>query len=499
MIILRSIKSVITRNVMKVYTKIRQKTQISREVTNGFNKAMREISRITQKPTEKEDFYETRNLYISKNYIFKLVMLTLLAITFAYFVLYPLAMRYLFTGKYCISDSSLEEYTGDVIVYYDDKKTVPCYEGRLEDGKLEGDGVQYDVDGVVEYKGNFSGHERSGKGEEYKKGELVYKGEFANGVYEGKGELYEKGKLVFSGSFLGGLKDGTDCIVYYTNGRPSYRGTFTENEQTGNGIAYYESGVQKYSGSFVKGNWDGTGTYYNEEGDIVYVGGFTKNAFNGSGVLYLSNGFRMEAEFFSGIQGGDVVITRNGNTFYEGGAENCVLSGQGVFYNKAGKKVYEGDVRGGTVDGRFLLGKSIEDVKSCLGEVELTEKRSENSVWITSDELGLCVYFNVTGGADEEIAEAYDASLCDSAKMSIELSLLLWTFAKDTDSWRKAMWEDSPILAGQAEPQYSALAFLEKTTNCIIYRDGKSDCALWMKNGSCFMLQWTRAEAYVIR
>ena len=86
------------------------------------------------------------------------------------------------------------------------------YSGTLEDGLLQGQGREYDEDGLLIYEGNFVDGVRSGDGSCYEGGVLVYEGEFANGLYEGMGSLYEDGALAYRGNFAAGLQEG-DVIV----------------------------------------------------------------------------------------------------------------------------------------------------------------------------------------------------------------------------------------------------------------------------------------------
>ena len=149
-----------------------------------------------------------------------------------------------------------------------------CREGRASRRLLQGQGREYDEDGLLIYKGNFVDGVRSGAGSCYEGGVLVYEGEFANGLYEGMGSLYEDGALAYRGNFAAGLQEG-------------------------DGTAYYPSGERAYTGSFAQGLYEGEGTAYRENGDVLYRGSFAQGLYDGSGTLYA--GYLMGTTSSAGI------------------------------------------------------------------------------------------------------------------------------------------------------------------------------------------------------
>lgn len=486
---MRSVKAYLTRGVLNIWTKLRQATQIARGTTRVMSKVTKNVSQVGQKPTQRSDFIETEQMFISKTLIFRAVFVLIVIIAVSYFLVYPLLMRYFFTARMYSHNARLMEYNGRVIVYYDEKKTVPSYEGYLEKGILQGSGKQYDTNGVLTYDGEFVDGKRSGFGEEYENGELVYRGEFAYNAYEGEGEQYSEGRLTYSGTYKSGKLDGNRCCIYYPNGRLAYRGTFAAGEQTGEGIAYAESGIQSYAGEFLRGTWQGEGTAYNDKGEPCYIGEFRNNLYDGSGTLYL-DGFCLEGSFLQGKQSGDVMIRRGGTVYYEGGAVEGRPHGQGTVYNDLGIVLYSGTLRSGTIDGRMLLGKSPDEVRELLGDAWLTTEKKENGVLLTSEELGLCVYFGYSGSQREKLS-AFDVFFYRTQTGDSVVQELLWDFAEDIDAWRNEVWHDATVVAGTAIPQLAAQSFGDKSYPCVIYPDGYASSTIWSDGSRTFGIEWT--------
>ena len=490
---MRSVKAYLMRGVLNIWTKMRQATQVARGTTRVLSKATKNISQVGQKPTQRSDFVETKRLFISKMFIFRAIFLLILAISVSYFVLYPLVMRYFFTARMDTRNSRLLNYNGKVIVYYDEKKTIPFYEGSLKDGLLQGEGKQYDADGILVYKGEFLDGKRSGEGEEYEDGELIYRGEFADGVYSGRGEEYRKGLLICSGTYENGKLDGNDCSLYYPNGRMSYRGAFVAGEQTGEGISYADNGMQTYAGTFQRGSWQGEGTAYDENGEPCYTGEFKNNRYEGSGKLYLEEDFRLEGNFIQGIQNGDALISHNGVVYYEGTAVKQQPNGQGTIYNELGNVLYSGTMRGGIIDGRTLLGKSLDAVTEMLGDVRLTVEDREDGILLCSEELGVSAFFSYVKDADAA-PNAYDILFFRVPEGDAALQRLLWSFTDDVDTWRNEMWSKDKMMAGTAVPQFAAQRLGTSSLPCVIYEDSYADCTLWSDSSGICAIQWTISD-----
>jgi len=492
----RMLRSVFQRMTMGVTTKVRSTTNVSRKTTKAVSKATKNISQIGQKPTKRSDFIETKHSFISKSFLTMAFLALMLLIALTVFVLYPLAMRFFFTAKFAKTNSKLVGYTGKVIVFYDKDKEKPCYQGYLKDGKLQGTVRYYDEEGELVFEGEYTDNYRNGPGEEYQDGKLIYSGNFDYGKYGGEGRQYEDGILVCSGTYDSGLLDGDDCILYYPNGSMLYRGSFSKGRQTGIGTQYYESGATQYFGTFHNGIWEGDGTLFDEDGEVIYTGSFANNLFEGDGTLYLDNDFRLSGSFISGVQGGDVLISRSGIAYYTGSATNSVAQGQGMVYDHLGNLLYTGTMRGGAIDGSCLLGLTMDDVKTALGDCRFTETEKADGILLEASELGMSVYFSYPAeeGGD---AEAFDVTLVRNGSRDEALEDFLWSFADDIDTWREQLWPDTTFVAGDTRPKYSAANYENSSIPCIIYPDGYGDCTVWMVDGQCSMLQWTVARGKV--
>ena len=489
---IRFLTNGIGRGFGAIWGKLRRATRIADQVPTAMSKATGAISQAGQKPSKRSDFVETRRMFISKAFIIRSVLVLLVAALLVCFVVYPLVMRYFFTARLYNGNSRLEDYTGKVIVYYDKDKTVPQYEGYMKDGLLQGSGKQYDMDGVLIYSGEFLDGKRHGQGEEYAEGELLYRGEFSYGVYFGKGEQYDKGIKLSSGTFVDGMLDGSDCFLYYPNGQIAYRGAFAAGEQTGEGVAYTETGIQSYEGDFERGEWSGVGTAYDENGEPLYSGDFAKGLYEGSGLLYLDDGFRMQSSFEQGVQGGDAVITQKGITYYSGAAIEGKMNGQGMVLDRLGNVLYTGTMNGDTIDGSALLDRTVDEVTEMLGGSGLIVTERSDGILLSSEKLGLKVFFDYPRG--ENAAKAYDVFFYRSARADSALQQLLWRFANDIDAWRSELWNAAPTAAGSAVPRYAAAEFGDRSYPCVIHADGRVSCTIWSENSVVFGLQWTMAS-----
>jgi len=496
MVFVRAIKSVLMRSVAGVRSSARRVTNVSRATSKAANKATQNISKIGQKPTKREDFIETKNSYIAKSFVIGAVIVLVLLALLVYFVIYPLVVRYFFTARLQKDSSKLERYTGKVITFYDKNKTIPNSSGYMKDGKMQGTVKQYDTDGELVYEGEFNNDMRSGEGSEYEDGKLRYRGNFENGEYNGKGELYEDGLLAYTGTFKDGQLDGSNCCAYYPNGVAAYRGEYSRGERTGEGAEYYKSGAPEYIGEFVRGIWTGDGTLYDEDGNTLYVGSFKDGLYDGEGTLYLPGDFRLSGSFQQGVQSGQAQISRNGLTYYDGACTDGEAHGKGQVYDRLGNLLYDGTMRGNTIDGSCLLGMTMDEVKEALGDSRFTETEQANGILFSANELNLYVYFSY-GVEEDGDPVAFDVCLCANGGYDADLETFLWSFSDDLDGWRDGLWPNADIIAGEAVPQFAAQKYDGNAYPCIIFPDGYGDCIVWMNNGECFMLQWTVAEGQV--
>ena len=148
-------------------------------------------------------------------------------------------------------------------------------------------GILYDKNGKEIYHGLLNnGKPKEGKSliiyDDYR-GEL-YRGDFSLFKYNGNGILYNSnGNIKFKGIF----KDDQYLkgILYYDNGKVNFEGLFID-QHFKKGILYDEEGFKIYDGEFIDDKYNGTGIlYYKKKNKMYFNGLFENNSFN-KGKLY---------------------------------------------------------------------------------------------------------------------------------------------------------------------------------------------------------------------
>lgn len=162
------------------------------------------------------------------------------------------------------------------------------YEGEYIDGRKEGKGKFWYVDGTV-YEGQWRNNEKHGKGKETYSDGACYEGEFEGGSRHGVGTLTYANADVYEGSWVDDIKHGY--------------GTFRWSAGT------------VYEGDFADGVMHGNGTYHFHDG-CTYVGEYADGKRNGRGLYRFLDGSYFEGEYKDGIVEG-----RGTFTFADGSAE----------------------------------------------------------------------------------------------------------------------------------------------------------------------------------
>ena len=383
----RTIRALLTGAVKRIRAGFHRIRDLSREAAGAVASSGQEAADM---PSKRESYIETRGLFISKSFLIMLgVVLVVLALLF-YFVGWPFILSHFLTARFYQGDSRVPDWTGKVIVYYDEDKKIPMYSGTLDEGVLQGRGKEYDENGLVAYEGGFTDGARDGAGAAYEAGALIYEGQFSNGLYEGAGKLYDGGELVYSGYFAGGLPDGLGTA--YVHGAKSYEGGFSDGMYDGDGIAYYEDGTPRYKGSFSKGLYDGDGAAYNADGGVMYRGSFEAGLYNGDGTVYLPGGDSIRSKFTKGVGDGVIEWYKSGRLWYSGGAADLTPDGFGTIYASNGKVIYAGEMDMGTLDGGWLLGLTVEELRTAFGEASVREtSRDSGGFLIGNNDLALTV------------------------------------------------------------------------------------------------------------
>ena len=306
-IFFRTIRAFFTRKLLGAWSYLRRITNFSRQATKVATVSFQEAATAVKKPTKREDYIETQRLFISKSFLVLLAVGLVLAGLLIYFVVWPFLLSRFFVAKFYQGDPDLTDWSGKVIVYYDEEKRDPMYRGTLEEGLLQGRGEEYNEEGLLTYEGPFSGGLPNGMGAAYADGVKCYQGDFVDGLYEGTG------------------------------------------------TAYYPDGTRAYVGAFAQGLYEGEGTAYTEDGQIRYKGSFAQGLYEGSGTVYLDGGGQIQAQFAAGVSTGAIQWYQNGKLWYDGSADDLTPDGFGTLYAENGKAVYAGEFDRGTLDGAWLL------------------------------------------------------------------------------------------------------------------------------------------------
>ena len=450
-VVFRTIRAFFTRQIYTVVARVRSATNLTRQASRVAPKMLKTVTDASQKPSKREDYFETGQLYIAKSLVVFIILgLILLGVVFK-FVAWPFLRSWFFTAKFWEEDSAVENYSGKVILYYDKGKEEPLYKGRLKDGLLQGRAQQFDRDGLILYDGSFVDGKYDGEGVLYKNGQKVYAGTFADGKYDGEGRVYDNDAIVYEGSFADGLYDGTGSLyensqlVYegefsqglrsgtgkaYRNGRVVYEGDFAQDTYNGEG-AEYRMEALRYKGGFKDGLFDGSGTEYYSDGSVRYRGEFAEGKYFGSGLLSLKDGTTIRGDFEDGQTVGDAVCTRDKTIYYKGLLQNFIPQGAGEFLNSGGKTLFSGAAAAGAPDGDALLGMHASDVREMLGGT-LEESMEPGGFVIRSRELGLAVYCSFA--QEDAESEVYGVYFYPDGAQA-PLDTLLW---KDAASFERA-------------------------------------------------------------
>lgn len=175
----------------------------------------------------------------------------------------------------------------------------------------------------------------------------------------GRNENYFKVKnytdinSIYVGEFYKGIPNGKGALYHYGINE-KYLGDFSHNEKQGKGI-YYFNDTNVYEG-FWRKNYKSRGVLIGGEGDW-YAGEFENEAFSGQGKYYSrSNKTVYEGDFDNGLKSGYGKMTYDYGAVYEGNFLDNVMNGRvKIFMNGTliSEANYQNDVRNGL--GWFLL------------------------------------------------------------------------------------------------------------------------------------------------
>ncbi len=175
-----------------------------------------------------------------------------------------------------------------------DEKTMLKFEGEIENGVPNGQGIETFIDGF-KYVGKFKDGEKHGQGTETFIDGFKYVGEFKKGKYSGQGNLTYTNGDKYVGEFKNKLPNGQGTSTY-SNGN-KYYGKWKDGEKHGQGIYNWSNG-DTYKGGFIKGVRHGQGTLTLRNGN-KYVGEYKDGKFDGYGTYTWGKG-EWEGDIYMG-------------------------------------------------------------------------------------------------------------------------------------------------------------------------------------------------------
>ena len=467
-IFFRTIRAYFTRAGQRFVANVRRATNLSRYASKVAVGSVQGAATALKKPTKREDYIETKRMFISKSFLLALAIGVVVFALLFYFLIWPFLLSHFFVAHFYQEDKTLETWSGRVVIYYDQEKTMPLFKGKLEDGVRQGKGSEYDRGGLMTFEGHYVDGVYSGKGVSYQDGCVLYEGDFANGLYEGKGSLYYNGEKVrYTGDFVAGLYEGS-------------------------GTSFYPDGTKQYVGDFSQGEHDGQGTSYWENGEIEYSGGFSAGLYEGEGSYYLSEDSVIDATFTGGVTDGEIQWRQDGSLWYSGGADNLTPHGFGTVYGGNGKIAYAGQMDHGTIDGLWLLGLSADEVREAFGEAKVTETDRSGGFLIENETFGLSVLCSYQ--SEEAEASAYQVFFHPEKK---DLALLPWEKSLALTSWAENGREEAPKVTGyygKADGPKGPLAGEWNQTICS-YSDYICTMLWANEHGTPVQLSWVRQSA----
>lgn len=491
-VVLRMIRAIFTRSLSGVMARVRSTFSLTRQAAKLAPAMVKTASAAGKKPTKREDYIETRRMFISKSFLIMAVIAMIGLAALFYLIGWPWLMSHFYTAKMWCEDSRVTDYNGKVILYHEKEKKTPCFEGKLEDGIIQGEGKAFDENGRVTFSGSYVDNIYNGKGTLYTDGMLTYEGDFSDGLYEGKGRLYgESETLVYEGYFAAGLYEGKGKL--YDGAQLLYEGDFAAGERSGEGVAY-ENEIKRYKGFFEKNLYHGEGILYDAEGNVLYAGSFSEGMYDGAGVLSVAEGRTIEAVFQAGEVLGNARCLANGTLYYEGGIAELLPDGSGTVYGSDGSVLFVGPMKNGAIDGGALVGLAADEIREMLGG-NGQETVCDRGFTITSRALGLTVFCSFAQGDTEALA--YHVYLYESADRN--LPSMLWGSAADFEA--VALTDD---IVPESEGAYTSYTDfpaplpvdLGTEGYCYVYRYENCGFFLWSQRvaSAPILVQWQLSQ-----
>ena len=136
-----------------------------------------------------------------------------------------------------------EKYTNEPFT----GKTIGDLQGKIKDGKLEGEWLEY-----------------------YNNGELLAKSNYKDGKKQGEYVVYYKnGGTDITGNFKEGKKEGEWLSYYYKSGQLFNKNNYKDGKKHGEQLLYYSNGQYMKKSYYKEGKKAGKWNWYNRDGDLT--------------------------------------------------------------------------------------------------------------------------------------------------------------------------------------------------------------------------------------
>lgn len=345
-ILIQTIKSRLTGLVTKIrlYTSWSYvKTRIVIKIRDFF------VNLLGIKPRNKDDYYSIGRWMLSKRLVYAAVII--IGVLSIWYISSETSLFKNFSedGIKTYKYNALRLRTAKGHVRITGKSGYLAYDGEVEGGYANGEGILYNPAGNAVYIGTFVQNDYEGYGtENYATGSLHYTGDFHKCFYEGKGTLYrENGSREYVGEFLQGKKNG-EGTLYDVGENEIYCGTFSADnivysELLGKNAAEVNECYKGHSTLYVASDesvvvMDGINALYRGVGDEDALDDEIKV----DSVYVLQNYFNIGNESIESIS---ALKDALGDPIYEGNSQ--VILPEAVAINELGKKksIFQGPVK----------------------------------------------------------------------------------------------------------------------------------------------------------
>ena len=236
----------------------------------------------------------------------------------------------------------IQNGNGKIKVFDRDRDLL--FEGELKNGKIEGEGKEYNYKDII-FEGEYKKGKRHGKGKDYILGSLIFDGDYYQGLpWNGKG--YKDNEVVYE------IKNGNGYIPISGKRRmelfdTEYDGEFVNGKPNGKGKEYEsEDFIEqerklKYEGEYLCGKRNGKGKIYFHN-QVIYEGEFLYNMLI-YGKYYVKGRLQFEGEYNNAKPWNGKGYDENGNVVYE------IKDGNGRIqeFNLKGDLIYDGEYKNG--------------------------------------------------------------------------------------------------------------------------------------------------------